>query len=332
MWVIGSGPDRLHHAPATDRAVLEYLEDKPLDDETEPADDEEAPEHHVGVEVLLGVEDDPAEPPAGGRDHLAADDRDPGAGEGLAKPRDDERQRARQHHLPEHGAVAGAHRLGRPHPDAIHRLHAGPGVENDRNARRVAQAEPEDEERHPGERGDGAQHAHERQRERLGPPEATHEHTDGHADRHRQRQADDDPEHRVADVHEQRAVEHHPADGGADRENRRRDGRRQHAAAGEDLPRNGAETEREENAQRAHRAIMPQRTTVYRSSRSNTSFSSASPTIPIMARPASITSVFRNSRAPKMSQPRPKPTAVSISTATNTRQARASPRRNPVST
>src|SRR5262249_30988588 len=152
------------------------------------------------------------------------------------------------------------------------------------------------------------------------------------ANRHRQRQADDDPEHRVADVHEQGAVEHHTTDGGADREDRRRDGGRKHAAAGEHLPRDGAETEGEGNAQRTHCVIMPQRTTVYRSSRSNTSFSSVSPTMPIMARPASITSVFRNSRAPKMSQPRPKPTAVSISTATSTRQARARPRRSPVRT
>ena len=60
--------------------------------------------------------------------------------------------------------------------------------------------------------------------------------------------------------------------------------------------------------------IIPQRTTVYCSSRWNTSFSSASPMMPITAMPASITSVLRNSRAPKMSQPSPHGTAASSST------------------
>jgi len=75
---------------------------------------------------------------------------------------------------------------------------------------------------------------------------------------HRQRQADDDPEHRVADVDEQGAVEHHPGRPGADRET---DG----VMAGGSMPlraktkppRDRAEAEGEEDPQRAHRAIMP---------------------------------------------------------------------------
>ena len=51
---------------------------------------------------------------------------------------------------------------------------------------------------------------------------------------------------------------------------------------------------------------------------------------PITATPASITSVLRNSRAPKIIQPRPHGTAASISTPTRMRQACASPSRRPV--
>src|SRR5437762_3289009 len=54
----------------------------------------------------------------------------------------------------------------------------------------------------------------------------------------------------------------------------------------------------------AHR-IIPQRTTVKLSSRSNTSFSRTRPAIAITAMPASIKSVFKNSRAPKTIEPRP---------------------------
>src|SRR5262249_38856522 len=60
--------------------------------------------------------------------------------------------------------------------------------------------------------------------------------------------------------------------------------------------------------------IMPQRTTVNSSRRRNTNFSSTRPSTAITTMPASITSVARNSRAPKMSQPRPHGTAASIST------------------
>jgi hypothetical protein len=44
------------------------------------ADDRERGQHHVRVQELLGVENDPAQAPVGGGEHLGAHDRDPAAG------------------------------------------------------------------------------------------------------------------------------------------------------------------------------------------------------------------------------------------------------------
>src|SRR6267143_4302899 len=127
MWgTAGSGLHGLDHAPAADRPVLEHLEDQPLDAETEHADDEEAAEHDIRVEVFLRVEDHPAEAPAGRGDHLAAHDRDPRPRERLAEPGDHERERAREDHPAEHRALPGAHGLGGTYPDAVHGFDAGP--------------------------------------------------------------------------------------------------------------------------------------------------------------------------------------------------------------
>ena len=100
------------------------------------------------------------------------------------KPGDDQRRGAGNDHLPEQRALAGAHRLGGAQPQRIDRAHAGPGVEqhrkqrgveHDRHRHRIAEAEPQDEHRHPGERGDRHQRARERHHEIL----------DGAAARHR---------------------------------------------------------------------------------------------------------------------------------------------------
>ena len=53
----------LHHAPAAHREPLQGLEDQPLEDESDDADDREARQHDIGVEKLLGVEDDPTQTP-----------------------------------------------------------------------------------------------------------------------------------------------------------------------------------------------------------------------------------------------------------------------------
>src|SRR5207249_9715551 len=56
------------HAPPAHGPALERLEDNALEDEPEDADGDERGDHDVGVEELLGVEDQPAEAPAGGGD------------------------------------------------------------------------------------------------------------------------------------------------------------------------------------------------------------------------------------------------------------------------
>src|SRR4030095_1827509 len=82
--------NRLHHAPATHRAPLQGLEDQSLENESHDADDCQGRQHDIGVEKLLGVEDDPTQTPRRGRDHLASDHSDPRPRKGLAKSRHDE--------------------------------------------------------------------------------------------------------------------------------------------------------------------------------------------------------------------------------------------------
>src|SRR5262245_56486215 len=206
------------HAPSAHRAPLERLEDDALEDEPEDTDGDERGDHDVGVEELLGVEDQPAEAPARGGDHLAADHGDPGAREGLAQSGDHEGQRSRQHYLQEERAIVGAHGAGGTQPDAIHRPHACPRVEDQRERRRVederhrggvAEAEPHDEHRHPRERRDRVQHAHQRQHEALDAPEAAHQHPQRHTDDRRKREADHDPVEGVQHVYEQGTVGNH---------------------------------------------------------------------------------------------------------------------------
>src|SRR5436190_451929 len=68
------------------------------------------------------------------------------------------------------------HRAGGPNPDLVDRLGAGPSVDHDRREGSpghqrdddgVAQLEPEDEERHPGQPRDRVQHADDRYPEAL---------------------------------------------------------------------------------------------------------------------------------------------------------------------
>src|SRR5215510_6391570 len=331
----GSRARGADHAPSAHGAPLDGLEDQPLEREPEDADDHERAQHHVGPEELLGIEDDPAEAPAGRGDHLAPDHGDPRAGERLAEPGDDERERPGKHDLAEELAAARAHGLGRANPDAVDRAHTGPRVQDDRerggvedqgDARRVAQAEPEDEHGNPGQRRDRGEHAHQGKHESLGRLEAPHQDADRYARERGEAEPPQDAIERVGDVHEDRAADDHLHERRDDHRQRRRERRREEAAPRERFPDDGGEAERGDRAQDKppHRSSIPQRT--------NTSFSRPSPTSPITAIPASITSVFRNSRAPKISQPSPIETEVSISTAISTRHARANPSRSPVST
>src|SRR5262249_57431156 len=120
-----------------------------------------------------------------------------------------------------------------------------------------------------------------------------------------------------------RAVEDERQQRARDFRKRGQQRRRKGAAARHRLVAGGGDEEREAGAVGRRGAfgpgggvhdIIPQRTTVYCSSRWNTSFSSASPMAPMTTTPASITSVFKNSRAPKSNHPSPHDTQQSIST------------------
>src|SRR5215467_6673373 len=345
MWSTGarSRPRGADHAPPAHGTTLDGLEDEPLEREPEDADDHERAQHHVGPEELLRIEDHPAEAPASRGDHLAPDHGDPRAGERLAEPGDDERQRPGEHDLAEELAAARAHGLGGANPDAVDRADTGPRVQDDRergrienqgDARRVTQAEPQDEDGYPGQRRDRGQYAHQRKHESLDRLVAPHEDADRYAQQRGETEPPQDAIERVADVHEDRTADDHLNERGDDHRQRRRQRRGEETAPREYLPDHGRKAEGGDRAEDEplHRSSIPHRTTVNFSMRSNTSFSRPSPTRPITAIPASITSVFRNSRAPKISQPRPIETEVSISTAISTRHARANPSRSPVST
>src|ERR1700732_2939389 len=63
-------PRGLRHAPAVDRGALDRAEHQALGRKADPADDEKRCQHHIGIEKLLGVEDDPAQSPIRTRQHL----------------------------------------------------------------------------------------------------------------------------------------------------------------------------------------------------------------------------------------------------------------------
>src|SRR6516225_1464450 len=215
------------------------------------------------------------------------------------------------------------------------------GIEHDEDRHGVAEPEPKNEHRHPGERGDRHQRAGEWKKEVFDRPEAAHENAERQRDHDRERKPHQHAIHGVARVLQHRAVEGERPQRACDLGQRRQQRRRKGAAARNRLVAGGGDEQREACAVgrrcalgsgRGAHDIIPQRTTVYCSSRWNTSFSSASPMAPMTATPASITSVFKNSRAPKIIQPSPHGTAASISTPTRMRHACARPSRNPVRT
>src|ERR1700732_3857918 len=109
-----------------------------------------------------------------------------------------------------------SHCARRAQPQRIDGAHARPGVqqqrkrrriEHDENRHHVAEAEPQDEDRHPSERGYGHQRAGERKKEAFDRPNAAHQ--DPERQRHRYRQCE--PEQNAIEgierVLEQGAVE-----------------------------------------------------------------------------------------------------------------------------
>ena len=73
--------------------------------------------------------------------------------------------------MPEQALVIGTHGLRRAHPDFLDRFYAGPAVEDDwkcrnkadqQDGRKIAEAEPEQEQRRIGEAGDRGADRYER--------------------------------------------------------------------------------------------------------------------------------------------------------------------------
>ena len=174
----------------------------------------DAGHHDVGVEEFARAEDHPAEAPGHGGEHLHRDQNAPGLRQAEPQAGEDVGQRAGQDHVAEQPPVVGAHGLRRAHPDFLHRLHAGPAVEDDRKRRHeadqqhggeIAEPEPEQEQRRIGEAGDRRADAHQRQENILGPPRASHQHADGHAEHAGERKAGEQADHGLDGVMRQDA-------------------------------------------------------------------------------------------------------------------------------
>src|SRR5215510_273831 len=114
---------RAHHAPTQHRHTLKRAKDKAFESKADKTDDDERGKHDVGVEKLLGVENDPAEAPIRCSYHLRAHNSDPGAEECLTHARDNERRRARNNHLPEQLMLVSAHCTGSAQPQWIDGTH-----------------------------------------------------------------------------------------------------------------------------------------------------------------------------------------------------------------
>ena len=233
---------RPRQAPAINGGAFDRAEHQTLRGESDAADDDERRKHHVGVEEFLGVEDDPAKTPIGAGQHFGADDRDPGAQEGLTQAGNNKRRSAWNDHLPEQRALVGPHGACRTQPDRIDRPHTRPAVDHHRKKRRiehdqdahgVAEAEPQNEDRHPGKRRDRHQCAGQRQDKTLHRPETSHHDAERQADSDRESKTGQHSIKRRSRMKEHGAVAQRVKQRVRDGAERRHQGRREIAAAGD---------------------------------------------------------------------------------------------------
>ena len=169
--------------------------------------------------------------------------------------------------MPEQALVVRAHDLRRAHPDFLDRLHAAPGVDDDRERRHepdqqdrggVAEVEPEHEQRRIGDAGDRRPDADQRQRVVLDAARAPHENAERDADHCGEREAGGEAPQRLGDVQRQDARHGEPVECGRDRLERRKQLRREYAEMGDDLPQGAEHQEREGVARdRPQRALAP---------------------------------------------------------------------------
>ena len=121
-------------------------------------------------------------------------------------------------------------RLRRPDPDLFHRFHAGPGVEHhgksrgerdEKNGRKIPEAEPENEERRVSQAGNRIADAHERQKEILGPAVAAHDDPEPHSGEPGKKEREDQPEQRAEGMDRKNPVGDEASESGDDRLDRK---------------------------------------------------------------------------------------------------------------
>ena len=142
-------------------------------------------------------------------------------------------------------AVVGAHHLRRTHPDVLDRLHAGPGVVDDRKGRHegdqqhrrhIAEPEPEQEQRRIGEARNRRADADQRHENIFGPSRAAHDHADCDADQRRNGKADQQADERIEHVMRQNSHQRQAHERRSDGFQRRKQPRREQAEMRDDFP------------------------------------------------------------------------------------------------
>src|SRR5664279_2283426 len=163
--IAAAGSSSLQRARPGQRAPAD-LANEEVEREADEADRDHADDDDVGAQQGARVVDQKAE--AGvGADELGRDQRHPADPEADADAGDDLRQGGEHNDAAQHRAFAAAQAARRAHEIRLDTPDAGDGVEQDRKedaekddelVLRVADAEPEDRKRNPGERRDRPQH------------------------------------------------------------------------------------------------------------------------------------------------------------------------------
>ena len=130
---------------------------------------------------------------AGADDHLDGDQRAPAIAEAVAQAGDDVGQRAGQGDLPQHARPRGAEAARGARQIARHRFHAEHGVEHHRKQHGVddderhggqAEAEPDQQDRQPGDVADGLEEQQDRPGDAVRPSAGADQDAKRNADRH----------------------------------------------------------------------------------------------------------------------------------------------------
>ena len=183
--------------------------------QADQADDDHARDHEiVAITGVARVHDHVAEPRAQ-RDHFRGDDDQPGDAEPDAHADQDLRQHGRNDDLREQRRARHAEVLRRAQVALLDRVHADRRLHDHREHRRdedqvdrrgVADAEPQDRDRDPGDRRDRAQHLEDRIQRVVRAAHPAHPQPERHGDAYGEREARADAHERRADVSPQRAV------------------------------------------------------------------------------------------------------------------------------